>query len=114
MRAAEPPLTLTDAAAALRAGELTSSELVGEALARADALDEQLGVYVTRFDDYALERAEQADADFAAGVDHGPLQGIPIGVKDILAMQEGPTTVQSLILDPAWGADRDAVVVERL
>jgi aspartyl-tRNA(Asn)/glutamyl-tRNA(Gln) amidotransferase subunit A len=114
MRACELPLTLTDAAAALRTGELTSTELVGGALARADALDEQLGVYVTRFDDYALERAAQADADFAAGVDHGPLQGIPVGVKDILAMQEGPTTAQSLILDPAWGADRDAIVVERL
>ncbi len=110
----EHPNTLTDAAAALRAGEVTSVELVSEALSRADAFDDQLGVYVTRFDEYALERAEVADAELADGLDRGPLHGIPIGVKDILAMAEGPTTAQSLILDPAWGQDRDAVVVERL
>jgi aspartyl-tRNA(Asn)/glutamyl-tRNA(Gln) amidotransferase subunit A len=108
------PLTLTDAARALRSGETTSVELTGRALARADRLDAELGVYVTRFDDYAIATAEQIDADFAGGVDRGPLQGVPIGVKDILAMSEGPTTAQSLILDPAWGADRDAIVVERL
>jgi aspartyl-tRNA(Asn)/glutamyl-tRNA(Gln) amidotransferase subunit A len=110
----EIPLTLTEAAAALRAGELTSIELVEESIARADALDGQLGVYLARFDDYARTRAVQADADFAAGVDHGPLQGIPVGVKDILAMAEGPTTAQSLVLDPAWGEGKDAIVVERL
>jgi aspartyl-tRNA(Asn)/glutamyl-tRNA(Gln) amidotransferase subunit A len=110
----EIPLTLTESAAALRAGELTSVELVEESIARADALDDQLGVYLARFDDYARARAAQADADFAAGVDHGPLQGIPVGVKDILAMAEGPTTAQSLVLDPAWGEGKDAIVVERL
>jgi aspartyl-tRNA(Asn)/glutamyl-tRNA(Gln) amidotransferase subunit A len=108
------PLTLTAAAQALRAGELTSVELAEEAIARADAFDDRLGVYLARFDEYARASAEQADVDFAAGIDRGPLQGVPIGVKDILAMSEGPTTAQSLILDPAWGADRDAIVVERL
>jgi aspartyl-tRNA(Asn)/glutamyl-tRNA(Gln) amidotransferase subunit A len=108
------PLTLTDAAAALRAGSVTSAELAAESIARADALDEQLGVYVTRLDEHAIAAAEQADADFAAGVDRGPLQGIPVGVKDILAAAEGPTTANSLILDRAWGEGRDAPVVERL
>jgi aspartyl-tRNA(Asn)/glutamyl-tRNA(Gln) amidotransferase subunit A len=106
--------TLTEAAAALRDGTTTSVALTEQALARADALDEQLGTYLTRFDEYALQRAAQADAELASGVDHGPLHGIPIGVKDILAMAEGPTTAQSLVLDPAWGAGKDAIVVERL
>jgi aspartyl-tRNA(Asn)/glutamyl-tRNA(Gln) amidotransferase subunit A len=108
------PLTLTDAAAALRAGEVSSSELARTAIARADALDGRLGVYVTRFDEYALATAERADRELAEGIDRGPLHGIPIGVKDILAMAEGPTTGNSLILDPAWGKGRDAIVVERL
>lgn len=107
-------ITLTDAAAALRDGSTTSVALTQRALARADALDRQLGVYLTRFDQYALERAAVADKELAAGVDRGPMQGIPIGVKDILAMAEGPTTAQSLVLDPAWGEGRDAIVVERL
>src|SRR5882757_9881193 len=88
----ELPLTLTEAAAALRAGTTTSR----------------------RLDELALATADAADAELAAGVDRGPLQGIPFGVKDILAMAEGPTTAQSDVLDPAWGAGRDAPVVARL
>ena len=107
-------ITLTDAAAALRDGSTTSVVLTQRALAKADALDEKLGVYLARFDKYALERAAVADEELAAGVDRGPMQGIPIGVKDTLAMAEGPTTAQSLVLDPAWGEGRDAIVVERL
>jgi len=103
-----------DAAAALRRGETSSVALTEASIAGADALDERLGVYVTRFDDHALERADAADRELAAGTDRGPLHGMPIGVKDILAMREGPTTAQSLILDDAWGRDRDAIVVERL
>lgn len=107
-------ITLTGAAAALRDGSTTSVTLTRRALARADALDAQLGVYLTRFDEYALERAAAADEEFAAGIDRGPMQGIPVGIKDILAMAEGPTTAQSIVLDPEWGAGRDAIVVERL
>jgi aspartyl-tRNA(Asn)/glutamyl-tRNA(Gln) amidotransferase subunit A len=110
----DPLLTLTDAAAALRSGAVSSVELLAEVSARADALDDQLGAYLHRFDEEAAGWAAAADADFAAGVDRGPLQGIPVGVKDILAMAEGPTTAQSLILDRAWGENRDGIVVERL
>ncbi|MEX2229426.1 MAG: amidase [Dehalococcoidia bacterium] len=108
------PLTITEAAAALRAGTLTSVALTRATLARADALDATLGVFITRLDEPALEAAARADADFAAGVDRGPLQGIPLGVKDIIATVDAPTTAQSLILDRAWGAGRDAPVVARL
>jgi aspartyl-tRNA(Asn)/glutamyl-tRNA(Gln) amidotransferase subunit A len=108
------PLTASEAAAVLREGTVTSVELTSEMLARADALDPVLGTYLARFDDYALAQAAQADGDFADGIDKGPYQGVPIGIKDILAMAEGPTTSQSLILDPAWGAGKDAPVVARL
>src|SRR5580704_10122819 len=111
---AGPPLTATEAAAQLRSGALTSVQLTAALLARADLLDPKTGTYVTRLDDYALARAEQADRDFAAGIDRGPLQGIPIGVKDILAASEGPTTANSLILDRAWGAGKRGPVVARL
>ena len=43
-----------------------------------------------------------------------PLQGIPLGMKDILAAAEAPTTANSLVLDRDWGAGRDAPVVARL
>jgi aspartyl-tRNA(Asn)/glutamyl-tRNA(Gln) amidotransferase subunit A len=110
----ETPLTLTEAAEALRAGAVTSVRLTEEALAAADRHDGELGTYLARFDDYALEQAERADRELAAGVDRGPLQGVPFGVKDIIAMAEGPTTAQSLVLDRAWAEGRDAPVVSRL
>lgn len=107
--------TITEAAAALRAGQTTSVALAREAIAVADAHDEAVGTFIVRYNQQALEAAEAADAAFAAGVDKGPLQGIPLGVKDIITTREGPSTAQSLVLDPQWGLDLgDAVVVSRL
>jgi aspartyl-tRNA(Asn)/glutamyl-tRNA(Gln) amidotransferase subunit A len=108
------PLTLTEAAAALRSGAVTSVVLTEAAIASADKLDGVLGAYMARFDDYAMAAAVAADSELAGGMDRGPLHGIPCGVKDILAMAEGPTTAQSLILDRTWGEGRDAPVVARL
>jgi aspartyl-tRNA(Asn)/glutamyl-tRNA(Gln) amidotransferase subunit A len=108
------PLTITEAAAALRGGTLSSVELTQTVLQRADRLDQALGVYLLRMDESALEEAAQADADLARGVDKGPLQGIPLGIKDIIATDNAPTTAQSLVLDPTWGDQGDAPVVARL
>jgi aspartyl-tRNA(Asn)/glutamyl-tRNA(Gln) amidotransferase subunit A len=110
----EVPLTIREAAGMLRGRQLSSVELTTGMLACADRLDARLGTYLVRFDEQALAAARAADAALAAGIDHGPLQGIPVAVKDILAASEGPTTAQSLVLDPAWGAGRDAPIVSRL
>ena len=113
--ATDPSLTIVGAADALRAGTTTAVALVEESIARADASDAALGVYITRTDEAALEAATLADEELKAGIDRGPLHGIPFGIKDIIASTDAPTTAQSLILDPEWGpAQGDAVVVERL
>jgi aspartyl-tRNA(Asn)/glutamyl-tRNA(Gln) amidotransferase subunit A len=106
--------TLGEAAAALRDGTLTSSALTERVLALADELDEQLGVFQLRFDEGARHAARAADAELAAGIDRGPLHGVPVGVKDIIAVADGPTTAGSLVLDREWGRGEDAPVVERL
>ncbi len=111
---ADIPLTVEAAATALRNGTLSSVELTRAVLTRADGIDPELGCFLTRFDDTALAAADAADVALAAGDDRGPLHGIPIGVKDILAAVEGDTTAQSLVLDRAWGAGQDAPVVHRL
>jgi len=108
------PLSITEAASGLRDGSLTSVALTAAVLERADRLDGSLGTYLARFDEQAMSAAAQADADLAKGIDRGPLQGIPLGVKDIIAAADGPTTANSLVLDPAWGAGKDAPVVSRL
>lgn len=108
------PITLDDAAAALRRGETTSVALTEAVLERADRLDGRIGCYLYRCDDAALARAKQADDELAAGVEKGPLHGIPLAVKDIVATTDCPTTAQSLVLDPRWGDQGDAPVVARL
>jgi aspartyl-tRNA(Asn)/glutamyl-tRNA(Gln) amidotransferase subunit A len=108
------PLSITEAAGQIREGSLTSVALTEAVLARADAYDGEIGSYLARFDEQARAAAAQADSDLANGIDRGPLQGIPLGVKDIIAAADGPTTANSLVLDPAWGAGKDAPVVARL
>ncbi len=106
--------TIETAGAALRAGETSSEQLTSDALAAADRLDEQLGTYLLRFDEQALAAARGADSELAAGTDRGPLHGIPFGIKDIIATDEGPTTAQSLVQDPAWGEQGDGPLMTRL
>jgi aspartyl-tRNA(Asn)/glutamyl-tRNA(Gln) amidotransferase subunit A len=108
------PLTIQAAAAALRDGQITSADLTAGMLERIEHLNPALGAFIAVSGETAMEAARQADADLAGGVDKGPLQGIPLGVKDIIATRDAPTTANSHILDPAWGAGWDAPVVERL
>ncbi|WP_240976525.1 amidase [Streptomyces telluris] len=108
------PLTLTEAAQALRDGSVTSVGLTEAAVAAAERADGSLGVYVTRFVEQARAAARRADEELARGIDRGPLHGIPFGVKDTIAVADGPTTAQSLVHDRDWWAGRDAPVVARL
>lgn len=110
----ELPLTIKDAAEKLRSGVVSSVELTTGFLERISSLNETLGAFVAVTEETALKAAEAADQDFAAGVDHGPLHGIPLAVKDIIATEDAPTTANSRVLDPDWGASGDAPVVARL
>ena len=108
------PLTIADAAEWLRAGKITSVALTESLLAQSHATQDTIGAFVTITDGPALEAARQADADFAAGIDKGPLQGIPLAVKDIIATKDAPTTANSPNMDLAWGEGRDAAVIKKL
>lgn len=93
---------------------MSSERLTRVHLDRIRRLDPELGAFVTWSTQAALETALQADADLAAGVDRGPLHGIPVAVKDILATADAPTTGQSHALDPAEYSGRDAAAVAAL
>ena len=112
------PPGIEEAGEALRSGRLTSLELTRALLRRADGLDERLGVYQQRLDERALEEAARADSELASGRDRGPLHGIPLGVKDIIATRGAPTAAGSLVFErersPDWEGSRDAPVVSRL
>ncbi|MGE3856831.1 MAG: amidase [Dehalococcoidia bacterium] len=108
------PITIKDAAAALRAGSITSAQLTRAHLDKIEALNPTLGAFITVMPEVAMEEAAAADALFAGGVDRGPLQGIPMAAKDIIATKTAPTTANSVVLDRAWGEGYDATVVEKL
>ena len=108
------PLTIKSAAAAMRDGQLTSAQLTATLLDKIEHLNPRLGAFIAVSGETAMAAARQADIDLDRGIDKGPLQGIPLGVKDIIATKDAPTTANSHILDHNWGANWDAPVVERL
>ena len=69
--------------------------------------------YIGLMTESALAAAAAADADFAAGIDRGPLQGVPVGVKDLLHTAGFPTAAGSKVLE-GFVPEHDAVVVEKL
>jgi aspartyl-tRNA(Asn)/glutamyl-tRNA(Gln) amidotransferase subunit A len=98
----------------LRDGSTTAAALTKGLLAAVHAANDRLGAYVTVCADAALAAAERADAELAAGDDRGPLHGIPLAVKDIIATKDAPTTANSRALDPDRYAGVDAAAVARL
>lgn len=110
----EMPLTIQDAAVALRAGKVSSVEITKALLEKIAHLNPTLGAYITVTPEAALAEAAAADALFAAGIDRSPMQGIPYAAKDIIATQTAPTTGNGRVLDRSWGEGYDATVVKKL
>ena len=106
-------VTLSQAAAAIRAGETSAVELTRSSLARIELLDGLLNAFITVTADEVLEQAEQADRELAAGKDRGPLHGIPVAIKDLIDTRGVLTTCGSRYYAERV-PDEDAAAVERL
>jgi len=106
-------MTLLDAAAKLRAKEISSLELTRQCLERSHQLQPKLNAFVTFTEESALAAARQADEDFARGLDRGPLQGIPVAVKDLYYTKGVKTTGGSKILAD-FVPTYDCAAVEKL
>jgi aspartyl-tRNA(Asn)/glutamyl-tRNA(Gln) amidotransferase subunit A len=104
---------IADAGRLLRSGETTASALLEEALDTASRTEAQLHAFLTIDSGGAREAAARADADFADGVDLGPLHGIPVALKDNMCTRGVETTAGSQIL-AGYVPPYDATVVERL
>jgi aspartyl-tRNA(Asn)/glutamyl-tRNA(Gln) amidotransferase subunit A len=97
----------------LRAGQLTSVQLVDATLERIAERDPfYLSFYVVA-EEAARADAAKADAEIAAGLDRGPLHGIPVGIKDMIDVQGLATTANAPGRAGAV-ATEDAEVVRRL
>lgn len=105
--------TVRELGGMIRSGATSPTELAEHFLERLERIGRRLNAVVTLTPELARAQAAKAEEELAAGVDRGPLHGIPYGAKDLLAVPGYPTT---------WGAapfadqrfDREAAVVERL
>lgn len=81
----------------LRRGDITAEAATRAYLARIAALDGKLKAFEQVFAEEATATARSIDALLAAGTDLGPLMGVAVGVKDILAVAGAPTHAGSAI-----------------
>jgi len=107
------PLTAHELGARYRSGVATPTEAVTEYLARIEGLDRHVHAFLTVTRDDALREAALADARFKAGTPRGPLDGVPVALKDVFCTRGVRTTCGSRILDD-FVPPYDATVVTRL
>ena len=84
-------LSAIEAARKIRDGEITSEALVEACLARIDECDDVIGAWHNLDRDHALEQARKADEIHFSGKPSGPLNGVPVAVKDIIDTADMPT-----------------------
>jgi len=106
-------LSIRELARRLRAQQLTSVALTEFFLGRLEQIGPRLNAVVTVTRDVALRAAAQADKELKAGIDRGPLHGIPYGAKDLLATTGIPTTYGARPFEEQV-LDHDATVIVRL
>ena len=105
--------TITELSAALEAGELTSVELTQAVIDRTTAVDGKVKAFLDSDAEDALAQAGESDARRAAGENRGRLDGIPVGIKDTLAVKGQPLRCASKILDD-YVSPFDATCITKL
>lgn len=84
--------TASELIGAIRVGKVSCVEVVQESLARAASQQSTLNSFVTLAPELALDQARAGDAARAAGRPLGALHGLPISVKDLIAVEGLPFT----------------------
>ncbi|MEK7516620.1 MAG: Asp-tRNA(Asn)/Glu-tRNA(Gln) amidotransferase subunit GatA [Patescibacteria group bacterium] len=105
-------LTIAEATDGLRKKKFSSVELTKSCLERIRAVDEKIHAFLQVDGDTALEAARLSDGRIGAG-DAGPMTGIPLAVKDNMAVAGTRTTAGSKILEN-YTAAYDATVIAKL
>lgn len=106
-------LSLTEAAAKIRSGAITATQLTQACLERIVTYDKKLDAYITVMHKEALAVAKQLDDEQKAGKLRGPLHGVPLAIKDIIDTAGTRTTGGSALFEDRV-PEEDATVVARL
>jgi aspartyl-tRNA(Asn)/glutamyl-tRNA(Gln) amidotransferase subunit A len=111
--AVAPEDSIAAIAESIRSRRISPVELAEHALERIAARDPELNAFQLVMPERARTSARVAEAEIAAGRYIGPLHGVPVAVKDLLALAGTPTTAGSKILGDRV-SDVTAAAVERL
>ncbi|RTL72849.1 MAG: amidase [Hyphomicrobiales bacterium] len=114
MSLVQDPGRVSDLAAAMAAGKLSSVALVERCLARIREVDAQVQAWIHVLEKDALEAAHGLDRERAAGKVRGPLHGIPVAIKDIIDVKGLPTRANSASRAEIAPAIADATLVAHL
>jgi aspartyl-tRNA(Asn)/glutamyl-tRNA(Gln) amidotransferase subunit A len=106
-------LGIAEAAARIENKTLTSVDLTSAVLDRIDEKDGKIRAFVTLLRNQALSDAEAADKRVQAGTYRGPLDGIPIAIKDLYDTAGVRTTSCSKVREN-FVPDQDATTVAKL
>jgi aspartyl-tRNA(Asn)/glutamyl-tRNA(Gln) amidotransferase subunit A len=106
-------LSIAEMAALLRARRVSPVDLTKQSLAAIERHDAELNAFQVVVAERALAAARRAEAEIVTGQYRGPLHGVPVAIKDLLAMRGTETTAGSRIL-AGESAEYDAAAVERL
>jgi aspartyl-tRNA(Asn)/glutamyl-tRNA(Gln) amidotransferase subunit A len=105
--------TIENLSQRIRAREISPVELTQDCLGRIERLNPKLNAFITVLAESALDEARHAEEDIFRGKYRGPLQGVPIGLKDILDTANVRTTAASALFEDRIPVE-DAEVVRRL
>ena len=107
--------TISELAARLAKREISAHEIVQSCLDQIAGVDGKIHAFINHDDKDALAQADAADKEISSGVTPAqkPLQGIPIAVKDVLAVKNQPLNCGSKILGK-FISPYDATVIEKL
>jgi AtzE family amidohydrolase len=98
----------------VRAGQASAVAGIEQTLERIARLDPALNCFTAILAGRALETAAEIDRKVAAGIDPGPLAGVPFGVKNLYDIAGHVTLAGSIILRDRPPAVADAAMVARL
>jgi aspartyl-tRNA(Asn)/glutamyl-tRNA(Gln) amidotransferase subunit A len=94
-------------------GEVSAEEVTRAHLDRIAAVDDQVHAFLHVDAEGAITAARAVDSARARGEELGPLAGVPIAIKDVIATKGVPTTCASKILE-GWRPPYDATIMERM
>ncbi|MGE0502632.1 MAG: amidase [Rhizobiaceae bacterium] len=91
-------LPASEALNLFRKKKLSPVELMKAVIARSERLKDSVNAFTHTHFDEALELARKAEAKYARGRKTGPLEGLPVGIKDESFIKGKPTSGGSLLM----------------